>query len=199
MLCRTFAVYIKLGRTMRGVALWMARQFDGGLTLAGALIALLLMGTGIGALIGLASGSTVALALFGVPFLLLLCLAFLAAHHTDPTVRLSEHERRERWEKLPKFVRRSLYIFGAGALAGALLEGRLGHLASWVLIAISSVLLAEGVRRERPPLPRTKGGPVTEGESPSEYNRLWKQTLWGFYSCGAASALLALLALLSLR
>jgi hypothetical protein len=173
----------------------MARQFDGGLTLAGAFIALLLMGTGIGALIGLASGSTIALALFGVPFLVLLCLAFLAAHHTDPTLRLSAHEKRERWERLPAFVRLALYIFGAGALAGVLLESRLGHIASWALIAMSSVLFAEGVRRERPPLPRTKGGPVTERESPAEYNRLWKQTLWGLYSCGAASALLALLSL----
>lgn len=180
---------------MRSVALWMARQFDGRLTLAGALIALLLMGTGIGALIGLASGSTVALALLGVPFLLLLCLALLAAHYTDPTLRLSEHEKRERWEKVPKFLRRSLYVFGASALAGVMLDGRLGHLVSWSLIAISSMLFAEGVRRERPPLPRTKGGLVTEGESPSEYKRLWRQTLWGFYSCGAASLLFALLSL----
>ena len=173
----------------------MARQFDGGVTFAGAVIALLLMGTGVGALIGLASGSAVALALFGAPFLLLLCLAFLAAHHTDPNLRLSDRERQERWENLPRFLKGALSIFAAGALAGALLEGRWAHLASWGLTAMSLMLVAEGVRRERPPLPRTKGGLVTEAEAPTEYKRLWKQALWGFYLCGAASALLALMSL----
>lgn len=181
---------------VRSVALWMARQFDHGVTLAGTLIALLLMGTAIGALIGLASGSMLLATLFGVPLLLLLGLFFLAAHHTDPTLRMSEQEKRDRWEKMPTFAKWSLYISAVGALVGVLLGGRMGHSISWALIAISMLLFAEGVRRERPPLPRSgKRERLTETESPSEYQRLWKQTLWSFYLCGAGFALLALLPL----
>lgn len=179
---------------MKAVALWVARQFDGGLTLAGALIALVLMGTGVGALIGLASGSLAVLAVLGVPFLILLCVAFLAAHHTAPSVRMSQEEKRARWEQAPAFVRWALYIFGTGAIGGVLLDGRLGHFVAWALIAVSALVMAEGVRRERPPLPRAEGGPVTERASPSEYNRIWKQTLWGSYVSAGASALFALLA-----
>lgn len=181
---------------MRGVTLWMARQFDHGVTLAGALITLLLMGTAIGTLISLASGSMFIAALLGVPLLLLLSLFFLAAHHTDPTLRMSEQEKRDRWESIPVFAKWSLYISVAGALVGVLLGGRIGHSISWSLIAISMLLFAEGVRRERPPLPRyRKKELLTEAESPSEYKRLWKQTLWSFYLGGAGFAVLALLPL----
>lgn len=180
---------------MKPIALWLARQFDVRVSLAGAVVALLLTATGVGALLALAGGSTLAAIVLGMAFVLILCFAFLAAHHTDPNLRLTKAQKRDRWEKLPAFARRAVYVFAASGIAGVLLEGRLAHLASWVLIAAAALLVAEGIRRERPPLPSAKQGLLAFADSPSEYLQLWKRTLWGFYASAIGSALFALLAL----
>jgi hypothetical protein len=180
---------------MRAIAAWVAKQFDDGLTLVGGAIGVLLVLAGCGALFASMSGALVLATLLGAIFLCLLCLLFIAAHYTDPSIRMSEQEKTERWEQSPDFLKRSLLVFVVGMAIGMGVGGAIGQFTSWAAAAVSFLLSAEGIRRERPPLPGVKGHSLSEVDDPVEYKRLWKQQLWVLYSTAVSGMLLALLSL----
>lgn len=172
---------------------WVAKQFDGGVTSVGALIALGLVGSCLGAVFSLASGFLISAAILGAVFVFLVSLLFVAARASDTTIHMSASERRAVWKRLPAFAKHSVLAFFVGNIAGSLLgladSPRLGHLVSWVAIGASMLVLAEGVRKHRPALPRPKGEPLTS-ESVA-YDRVWKQALVGIYATGAISFAIA--------
>jgi hypothetical protein len=183
---------------MRNVADWVARQFDGGLTLIGVFFGLGLMGTGVGALMALSSGSMLALAVLGIPFLLGLGLLLLSARYTDPELRMSPEEKRRRWALVPAFMKRAGSVLMSGLLMGAVLSGPVGHSISWALIALSSLIAAHGVHRWNGPIPNAKGGSSTVIDAPSEYRQSQRQALRGLYVAAALAAAMALLPMLKL-
>lgn len=116
---------------MRAIAAWVAKQFDDGLTLVGGAIGVLLVLAGCGALFASMSGALVLATLLGAIFLCLLCLLFIAAHYTDPSIRMSEQEKTERWEQSPDFLKRSLLVFVVGMAIGMGVGGAIGQFTSW--------------------------------------------------------------------
>jgi hypothetical protein len=172
---------------------WVAKQIDGGVTLGGALMTLGLLGSCLGAIFSLVSGSLIFASVFCAVFIVLLSLLFVAARATDTTIRMSANERRAVWKRLPAFARHSVLTFFAGNVAGSLLSladsSQLAHLVSWVAIGASMIVLAEGVRKHRPALPQPKGERLTSGAL--GYDRLWKQTLIVSYATGAISFAIA--------
>lgn len=174
---------------------WVAKQIDGGVTFVGALIALGLLGSCLGAIFSLASGALIVAAIFGAVLIFLLGLFFVAARATDTTINMPASERRAIWKRLPAFARHSILAFFAGNIAGTLLSladsTRLGHLVSWVAIGASMLVLAEGLRKHRPALPQPKGEPLTSGSA--DYDRLLKKTLVGTYITGVISFAIAVI------
>lgn len=180
---------------MDGFTSWIAKQFDAGVTLIGAVIALAMVACGIGALLALGSDQIVLAAVLGSAFFGFLVILFLVARATDAAGRLLPAERKSRWNRIPSFAKRSIAAFGIGEIIGMFADlanaPRYGAACSWLGVGIAMLMLARGFSREKPPLPQFNQEPLQFSASPSVYERAATRTVRSLYVIAATAFTLA--------
>jgi hypothetical protein len=178
---------------------WVGAQLDAGITIAGVLMALGLMLSCVGAVLALSAGSIVFASLFGAAFLVLFGLFFAAVRATDPNKRLSAQQRRELWNKAPAYARHAIVLLVGANVVGFLLgewmdSRRIAHGISLLALGLSSLVIAEGVRKHRPALPRPNAEPL-DPASP-DYPHALRKTLLSLYACAAMTLALGAVSVL---
>ncbi len=185
---------------MQRVGIWLAKQFDGGLTPTGGAIALGLVVCGIGGALALAGGYPwAAVALFGA-FLVLLGALLLAALRADPERRIPRAERAERWRRLPPAFKVSFLIALCGPLLAQLAEmlapgRRLAFSLLCLGAGLASMVFASGMRTHQPPIHLRGAEALTAEAEPERYARTLRAVVRGAYAAGLLLVVAGALAL----
>jgi hypothetical protein len=183
---------------MEHIGRWLAKQFDNGLTPTGVVIALCLVFVGIAGAVTAVNGNFwISIPLLCI-FLSLLGALFVAAIKTDPELKMSRQEKTERWQKLPFFFKASLLILCFGPL--------LSEISSWLMpensklfpftalsASISSIVLAKGMQKHRPPIPVHGVEALTFESAPEQYLKKLQSIVWASYIAGFIMGVISVL------
>jgi hypothetical protein len=127
-----------MGRLTR----WIAAQFDGGLTVPGAAIAVLLTVTAIGALLALAGDMLILAACLGATFLVMLAFMFVSTRFTSQPIAVVD-TRLEKLTVREQLLTNALCLAWAGA--GFLVGAGLVHIWPWPIYGNVLTALVIGV------------------------------------------------------
>lgn len=183
---------------MDRIGIWFAKQFDNGITPMGGAIALCLVFSGIAGAATAVNGN----AWISVPLLILffslLGGLLISALKTDPAQKLSQNEKRERWNKLPLIFKSSLIVLFFGPF--------FAQISNWLMpensksfpylalsASISCILFAKGMQKHKPPLPSKGAEVITFELLPEQYLKNLRLIIWPLHITGLMMTLTWLL------
>jgi MFS family permease len=186
---------------MEHIGRWLAKQFDNGLTPTGFVLAICLVGAGIGAAVAAVNSNFWVSILLLCIFLFLLGALLLAAIKTDPELKMSKQEKIERWKNLPFYFKANLFILCIGSLLSEmsswLMPENFKHFAFMLLSAgIASILVGIGMQKNRPPIPVRGAEAITFELAPERYQKKLRSIVWPSYIAGLMAVISALYSVL---